>query len=81
MSAKLTKGGGDGSPLSRYDKWRCNYPQYDDTQIWAKVPSQEWSDAIEKSLKRKAITSAVKRFKSSPLRQNKKELTDLTKIS
>ena len=22
-----------------YDKWRYNYPQYDDTQIWAKVPS------------------------------------------
>ena len=47
-------GGGDGSSLSRYDKWRCNYPQYDDPQIWAKVPSQGRSDAIEKSLKGKS---------------------------
>lgn len=34
-----------------YDKWRYNYPQYDDTQIWAKVPSQELSDAMIKALK------------------------------
>ena len=33
-----------------YDKWRYNYPQYDDTQIWGKVPSQELSDAIVKAL-------------------------------
>ncbi len=36
-----------------YDKWRYNYPQYDDTQIWAKVPSQELSDAIIKAFKDK----------------------------
>lgn len=36
-----------------YDKWRYNYPQYDDTQIWAKVPSQEFSDAMVKALKNK----------------------------
>ena len=24
-----------------YDKWRYNYPQYDTSRIWAKVPSQE----------------------------------------
>ena len=36
-----------------YDKWRYNYPQYDDTQIWAKVPSQELSDAIVKAFKDK----------------------------
>ena len=29
-----------------YDKWRYYYPQYDDTQITAKVPSQELSDAM-----------------------------------
>ena len=29
-----------------YDKWRYYYPQYDDTQITARVPSQELSDAI-----------------------------------
>lgn len=36
-----------------YGKWRYNYPQYDDTQIWAKVPSQEFSDAMVKALKNK----------------------------
>ena len=36
-----------------YDKWRYYYPQYDDTQITAKVPSQELSDAMVKSLKGK----------------------------
>ena len=36
-----------------YDKWRYNYPQYDDTQIWAKVPSQEFSDAMVKAFKNK----------------------------
>lgn len=34
-----------------YDKWRYNYPQYDDSQITAKVPSQELSDAMVKALK------------------------------
>lgn len=34
-----------------YDKWRYYYPQYDDTQITAKVPSQELNDAIVKALK------------------------------
>lgn len=34
-----------------YDKWRYYYPQYDDTQITAKVPSQELNDAIVKTLK------------------------------
>ena len=29
-----------------YDKWRYYYPQYDDTQIKAAVPSQEFSDAM-----------------------------------
>ena len=36
-----------------YDKWRYHYPQYDDTQITAKVPSQELSDAMVKELKGK----------------------------
>ena len=34
-----------------YDKWRYNYPQYDDTQIWAKVPSQELSNMLVEALK------------------------------
>lgn len=36
-----------------YDKWRYYYPQYDDTQITAKVPSQELSDAMVNALKSK----------------------------
>lgn len=28
-------------------------PQYDDTHIWAKVPSQEFSDAMVKEFQRK----------------------------
>ena len=35
-----------------YDKWRYYYPQYDDTQITAKVPSQELSYAMVKGLKK-----------------------------
>ena len=34
-----------------YDRWRYYYPQYDDTQITAKVPSQELSDALVKAFK------------------------------
>ena len=36
-----------------YDKWRYYYPQYDDTQITAKVPSQQLSDAMVKTFKSK----------------------------
>ena len=35
-----------------YDKGRYNYPQYDETQITATVPSQELSDAIVKAFKK-----------------------------
>ena len=34
-----------------YDKWRYNYPEYDDTQIFAKAPSKELSDEISEELK------------------------------
>ena len=34
-----------------YDKWRYNYPEYDDTQIFAKGPSKELSDEISEELK------------------------------
>jgi len=34
-----------------YDNWRYHYPKFDTTQIWAKVPSQELSDALVKMLK------------------------------
>lgn len=29
-----------------YDQWRYNYPQYDTTQKWAKVPSQDLSNSL-----------------------------------
>ena len=35
-----------------YDRWRYNYPQYDTTQKWGKIPSKEFSDAMVKRLKR-----------------------------
>jgi len=33
-----------------YDKWRYMYPEFDDTQRWAKVPSQELSDYLVEKL-------------------------------
>ena len=35
-----------------YDRWRYNYPQYDDTQITARVPSRELSDALVKAFQK-----------------------------
>lgn len=29
-----------------YDRWRYNYPEFDNTQTWVKTPSKELSDAI-----------------------------------
>lgn len=34
-----------------YDRWRYNYPQYDTTRRWVKVPSKELSDALIGALK------------------------------
>ena len=34
-----------------YDRWRHYYPEYDTTQRWAKVPSQELSDMLVDALK------------------------------
>ena len=34
-----------------YDKWRYHYPEFDTTQIWAKVPSQELSDVLVEAFK------------------------------
>ena len=36
-----------------YDQWRYNYPQYDITQKWARVPSQNLSDAMVEQFKDK----------------------------
>ena len=37
----------------QYDQWRYNYPKFDTSQIWAKVPSQELSDYLVEALKEK----------------------------
>lgn len=34
-----------------YDNWRYHYPKFDTTQRWAKVPSQELSDAFIETFK------------------------------
>jgi hypothetical protein len=34
-----------------YDQWRYNFPKYDATQDWVKVPSQELSDALVEQFK------------------------------
>ena len=34
-----------------YDNWRYHYPEFDTTQRWAKVPSQELSDALVEAFK------------------------------
>ena len=36
-----------------YDRWRYNYPKYDTTQRWGKVPSQELNDFLIEALKDK----------------------------
>ena len=35
-----------------YDKWRYYYPEFDNTQTIAKIPSQEFSDAMVKAFKK-----------------------------
>lgn len=35
-----------------YDRWRYRYPEFDTTQRWAKVPSQELSDILIDELKK-----------------------------
>lgn len=35
----------------QYDQWRYHYPKFDTTQIWAKVPSQEFSDMLAETFK------------------------------
>ena len=34
-----------------YDQWRYNYPKFDTTQHWAKVPSKELSDTLVEAFK------------------------------
>ena len=42
---------GEISP-EEYDRWRRFYPEYDTTQRWAKVPSEELSDHLIDALKK-----------------------------
>ncbi len=35
-----------------YDRWRYRYPEFDTTQRWAKVPSQELSDMLVEEFKK-----------------------------
>ena len=35
----------------KYDQWRYHYPKFDTAQVWAKVASQELSDALVEILK------------------------------
>ena len=37
--------------MDEYDRWRYNYPPYDDTQTWGRVPSRELSDAMVNAVK------------------------------
>ena len=34
-----------------YDRWRYNYPKYDTTRKWVKVPSKELSDFLVEAFK------------------------------
>ena len=36
-----------------YDRWRYNYPKYDSSQSWTKVPSKALSDLLLESMKDK----------------------------
>ena len=47
-AAKLKNG-----EISReeYDRWRYRYPEFDTTQRWVKIPSEELSDALVNALK------------------------------
>ena len=35
----------------KYDEWRYHYPEFDTTQIWPRVPSQELSDVLTEAFK------------------------------
>ena len=39
-----------------YDQWRYNYPKFDNSQHWAKIPSKELSDSLAETFKDKLKT-------------------------
>ncbi len=40
-----------GDHAGEYDRWRYRYPEFDTTQRWGKVPSQELSDMLVEAFK------------------------------
>ena len=53
-----------------YDKWRYNYPKYDETSGYVKVPSQQLSDAMVEAFK--------DRLKNDLIQTKQKELSDFS---
>jgi hypothetical protein len=53
QAAKLETG---GISKEEYDRWRYNYPKFDTTQRWVKIPSQELSDSITDVFKDRSKT-------------------------
>ena len=53
-----------------YDKWRYNYPKYDETSGYVKVPSQQLSDALAEAFK--------DRLKNDSIQTKQKELSDFS---
>ena len=49
QSANLNAGEID---KEEYDKWRYNYPKFDTTKHWVKIPSQELCDALVEQFKK-----------------------------
>lgn len=39
--------------LEEYDRWRYRYPEFNTTQRWGKVPSQELSNTLVDAFKDK----------------------------
>ncbi len=36
-----------------YDRWRYRYPEFDTENIWGKIPSEEFSDAVQRGVKKR----------------------------
>ena len=51
LALKISTGTNMRANFEEYDRWRYYYPKFDTTQIWAKVPSQELSDAMVDAFK------------------------------
>ena len=36
-----------------YDRWRYRYPEFDTENIWGKIPSEEFGDAVQRGVKKR----------------------------